>query len=455
MPRISDIYNYPPSTPGVPDTTIESVDYNAYIDDVKDDLNFPRPILAGGTSASDAVNALINLGGEKSKQVVTNYDGVPTGQSAWLSGSFYSAAGASGAPTANAFIGFVSVQDANNMVFEACDLTDTAHPIYTRAKVAGAWSAWAKQVLSADLSAKVDKLGDTMTGFLTLSADPTNVLHAATKQYADARGAFTPSGNIAATTVQGAIAELDTEKVAKAGDTMTGNLEINKAIPTINLKKTAAGQSNAIAGYNNATARWVILLGDSAAEGGADAGSDFAVQAFDDSGAYKHQVLNINRAAGLIQVKGDPTAALGVATKQYVDGKAPAAATAAEYIANSAPTKMLTPGAVWAAVVTPTTLTDAATVTPDFSLGIDFAWMLGAVGRTLANPINFKVGQKGLIYLTQDGTGSRTITTWGSMWKFPGGVKPTLSTGPFAGDAISYVVINSTAIYCTFNADFK
>lgn len=34
----------------------------------------------------------------------------------------------------------------------------------------------------------------------------------------------TPAGNIASTNVQGAINELDTEKVAKAGDTMTGNL---------------------------------------------------------------------------------------------------------------------------------------------------------------------------------------------------------------------------------------
>jgi hypothetical protein len=35
---------------------------------------------------------------------------------------------------------------------------------------------------------------------------------------------FTPTGNIASTNVQGAIAELDNEKVAKSGDTMTGNL---------------------------------------------------------------------------------------------------------------------------------------------------------------------------------------------------------------------------------------
>lgn len=35
---------------------------------------------------------------------------------------------------------------------------------------------------------------------------------------------FTPTGNVAATNVQAAIAELDSEKVAKAGDTMTGAL---------------------------------------------------------------------------------------------------------------------------------------------------------------------------------------------------------------------------------------
>jgi len=35
---------------------------------------------------------------------------------------------------------------------------------------------------------------------------------------------FTPTGNIASTNVQGAIAEVDNEKIAKAGDTMTGNL---------------------------------------------------------------------------------------------------------------------------------------------------------------------------------------------------------------------------------------
>jgi len=77
--------------------------------------------------------------------------------------------------------------------------------------------------------------GGTMTGPLVLAADPLNPLEAATKIYVDNSTpppptatdiATTPIGNVAATNVQSAIAELDSEKVAKAGDTMTGHLTL-------------------------------------------------------------------------------------------------------------------------------------------------------------------------------------------------------------------------------------
>jgi hypothetical protein len=152
---------------------------------------------------------------------------------------------------------------------------------------------------------------------------------------------------------------------------------------------------------------------------------------------------------------------LSIATTQFVHDAvaagvasvpAPVPATAAEYIANSAPTKMLTPGAAWSAANF-YSLTDAATVTPDFSLGIDFFWPI-AGARTLANPLNAKVGQKGIILINQDAAGGRTITAWGSAWKFPGGVKPTLTAGASAADAISYWVYAPGFILCTFSAGF-
>lgn len=41
--------------------------------------------------------------------------------------------------------------------------------------------------LTTSVSAKVAKAGDTMTGDLTLADDPSSALHAATKQYVDLR----------------------------------------------------------------------------------------------------------------------------------------------------------------------------------------------------------------------------------------------------------------------------
>lgn len=89
-------------------------------------------------------------------------------------------------------------------------------------------------------------------------------------------------------------------------------------------------------------------------------------------------------------------------------------------------------------------LTDAATITPDFSVANNFSVTLGG-NRTLANPTNLTVGQSGIIYVSQDGTGSRTLA-YGSYWKFPGGTAPTLTTTASAVDALVYVVRTSTSI---------
>lgn len=91
-------------------------------------------------------------------------------------------------------------------------------------------------------------------------------------------------------------------------------------------------------------------------------------------------------------------------------------------------------------------LTDAETITPDFAAGINFTLAIGG-NRTLANPTNPKNGQSGLVEITQDGTGSRTLA-YGSAWKFPGGA-PTLSTAAGTVDAIAYTVKSSTVIRAT------
>lgn len=85
-----------------------------------------------------------------------------------------------------------------------------------------------------------------------------------------------------------------------------------------------------------------------------------------------------------------------------------------------------------------TTLTDGATITPDFSVANMFRVQLGG-NRTLATPTNLVEGQSGSIDIYQDNTGSRTLAyEW--AWDFIGGVAPTLSTNARARDKLVYQV---------------
>jgi hypothetical protein len=98
-------------------------------------------------------------------------------------------------------------------------------------------------------------------------------------------------------------------------------------------------------------------------------------------------------------------------------------------------------------------LTDGATITPDFALGNNFSVTL-AGSRTLANPTNITAGQSGVIVVTQDATGSRTLA-FGSFWKFPGGTAPTLTTTAAAVDVLAYFVESSTRITARLVGDVK
>jgi hypothetical protein len=97
------------------------------------------------------------------------------------------------------------------------------------------------------------------------------------------------------------------------------------------------------------------------------------------------------------------------------------------------------------ALATIGTLTDGATITPNFDTNQNFSVTLGG-NRTLANPSNIDAGQTGSIFVVQDGTGSRTLS-FGAYWKFPGGTAPTLSTAAGSVDRIDYIVYTTTAIH--------
>jgi hypothetical protein len=96
---------------------------------------------------------------------------------------------------------------------------------------------------------------------------------------------------------------------------------------------------------------------------------------------------------------------------------------------------------------TPVALTDASSVAVDLSLANNFTLTL-AGNRTLAAPTNVTAGQSGVIVVTQDGTGSRTLA-YNSIYKFAGGTAPTLTTTASAVDVLAYYVESSTRITVT------
>jgi hypothetical protein len=99
------------------------------------------------------------------------------------------------------------------------------------------------------------------------------------------------------------------------------------------------------------------------------------------------------------------------------------------------------------------TLTDSATITPDFAANCNFTATISGGSRTVANPTNVTAGQSGSIFIIQ-GAGTGTIS-WGSSWDFTGGTAPTLSTASGAIDRVDYVVRTGTSIHTVFTADYS
>lgn len=90
--------------------------------------------------------------------------------------------------------------------------------------------------------------------------------------------------------------------VLKAGDVMTGTLQLNYVNPAIYLNKTATAQGNYIVGMNANVPRWQMQLGDSTAELTGTAGSDFTLMRCNNSGAFIDYPIKASRADGAVTI---------------------------------------------------------------------------------------------------------------------------------------------------------
>ncbi|WLB24945.1 hypothetical protein QIH85_23990 [Bradyrhizobium japonicum] len=164
--------------------------------------------------------------------------------------------------------------------------------------------------------AYVQKAGDTMTGALTLSGDPTANLHAVTKQYSDT-------------------------KLAKAGGIMTGNLVLAGDPSAPAMAATKSYVDAAVA------AKAAVYISDTPPSGvpdnslwwESDTGLLFVRYNDGDSTQWVLAMPVTDTASfvqkagdvmtGLLTLSGDPTALLHAATKQYVDAGDTATLTSA------------------------------------------------------------------------------------------------------------------------------
>lgn len=83
-------------------------------------------------------------------------------------------------------------------------------------------------------------------------------------------------------------------------------------------------------------------------------------------------------------------------------------------------------------------MTDGATITPNADT-TDIGTVTLGGNRAIAAPSGAPAaGQKLILRLRQDGTGSRTVT-WNSIYRFAGGVAPTLTTTAAKTDYLGFV----------------
>ena len=152
-------------------------------------------------------------------------------------------------------------------------------------------------------SEKVAKAGDTMAGPLTLSGAPTAGGHATTKDYVDTG---------------------DAARVAKAGDVMTGALTLSGA-PT--LPNQAATKDYVDTTSGAAVASKVAKAGDTMTgaltlSGAPTAANHAATKTYVDGGDSARVAKGGDTMTGALTLSGAPTAGSHAATKDYVDGAA-------------------------------------------------------------------------------------------------------------------------------------
>lgn len=257
---------------------------------------------------------------------------------------------------------------------------------------------------------------------------------------------FTPAGDIAATNVQAAIQELETDLEAliavKADSTDLTDQSID-----VNFRTLRYDYAFAVAGGGNLNVLFnpgFYYCGGSQTGFPSDhTGVAFLIVQSSDVQDNSVQTLYSGTTANIwtrTYTTGAWSAWTRVLNTSNLQSIAQIKSKAVDGLAY---TKTL-----WDALAPGSMANITGSVTYDFATDINKHYQLTG-NITFNNPSNTTPGQSGILVFQQDATGSRTIS-WGSNWKFPNGLAPTLNTTGGSINVVYYYILNSTNILCSF-----
>ena len=231
----------------------------------------------------------------------------------------------------------------------------------------------------------------------------------------------------------------------------TSNLYVN-IITSTNLNDTATG--NVASAYTANTLQGLALVYTSSANSNAQ----FSVTAANNYAS----ILSANNAAGANAWANTLAFSTGITATTWANNVGASGNSYTNYVGTSANSFA---NITYAPKISPTftgtvtinanianqILTDGATINWDTSLGSVATVTLGG-NRIIAAPTNLKIGSY-ILHIIQDGSGNRTVT-WNSVFKWPAGVAPVLTTTGNRRDLFSFVC-DGTNLYGSYLPDVR
>ena len=149
---------------------------------------------------------------------------------------------------------------------------------------------------------RVDAVEDAAVRHRRCLDRPESLAQSAPKEIpgvAGSTGGIGPAGPTSVSANAGNLAKLGTDNLLLVPAVHTLPITIQPAsgtAATLTLNKAAAGVVDALYGSTNGKTRWELDLGDNTAEGGSNAGSNFALNAYNDAGTLLGSVMTSARA---------------------------------------------------------------------------------------------------------------------------------------------------------------